>query len=505
MSAASPGAAAVPAGFAFDNTYARELEGAYAHWQPAQVPQPALVKLNHALADELGLAPDLLDSPLGARIFSGNALPEGASPIAQAYAGHQFGGFSPQLGDGRALLLGEVIDRHGQRRDIAFKGSGHTPFSRGGDGKAALGPVLREYLIGEAMHALGIPTTRALAATLTGEFIYRDAGALPGAVLTRVAASHLRVGTLQYAAARRDTDLLRRVANYAIARHAPACRDDANPWLALLRSVSERQAELVARWMLVGFIHGVMNTDNMTLSGETIDYGPCAFMDHYDPDTVFSSIDTQGRYAYANQPTIAQWNLARLAEALLPLLHEDAEQAVALAMSVLEAFPDRYQEHWLAGMRAKLGLGGEEPDDLALATDFLATMVGQSVDYTQAFRALADAVHAGDPRASGLRAHYADPSALDVWLPRWQARLASDGLAPAHRAHAMRAVNPVYIARNHRVEEALSAAVEHQDYAPFESLLTVLRQPFDERAGLAGYAEPAPAAVSARYRTFCGT
>ncbi len=492
-------------GFVFDNTYARDLEGLYVPWKAVQVAEPRLVKLNHALAEELGLDAEALDSAAGALIFSGSQLPPGAATIAQAYAGHQFGGFSPQLGDGRALLLGEVIDQHGRRHDIAFKGSGRTPFSRGGDGKAALGPVLREYLIGEAMHALGIPTTRALAAVTTGETVRRESN-LPGAVLTRVAASHIRVGTFQFVTARSDDALLRRLADYVIGRHYPELQGRADPCLGLLRAVSERQAALIARWMNVGFIHGVMNTDNMTLSGETIDYGPCAFMDRYDPATVFSSIDEQGRYAYVNQPPIANWNLARLAEALLPLLGEDQDKAVAQAMEILGAFQERYQHYWLQGMRLKLGLAREEADDLALAADFLATMEGQGVDFTLAFRRLSDAAEgAGASGDAGLRELYADDSMLQAWLVRWRARLKTEPIAPAQRAAAMRAVNPLYIPRNHQVEAALAAAVDLGDYAPFEKLLAVLQRPFDEQAGLAAYAEPAPVHESVGYRTFCGT
>jgi len=495
----------LPVFFAFDNSYARDLEGLYVPWKAVEVPQPKLVKLNHVLATELGLDVQALDSPEGALMFSGNQLPEGTATIAQAYAGHQFGGFSPQLGDGRALLLGEVIDKHGRRRDIAFKGSGRTPFSRVGDGKAALGPVLREYLIGEAMHALGIPTTRALAAVTTGEVVRRERN-LPGAVLTRVAASHIRVGTFQFVAARGDDAMLRKLADYVIGRHYPEVQGEADPYLGLLRAVSERQAELIARWMNVGFIHGVMNTDNMTLSGETIDYGPCAFMDHYNPATVFSSIDEHGRYAYANQPPIANWNLARFAEALLPLLGEDQNRAVEQAMEILGTFQERYEHYWLRGMRQKLGLTQEQGDDFVLATDFLKTMEGQGVDYTQAFRRLADAAEAADAAREGLlRKLYADDAALDAWLPRWRKRLNAESVAPAQRAQAMRAVNPVYIPRNHRVEEALSAAVERGDYAPFEKLLAVLQRPFDEQMALSAYADPAPAGESAGYQTFCGT
>ena len=495
--------------FSFDNTYARDLEGLYVPWNAAEVTEPRLIKLNHALAEELGLDAKALNTPEAALIFSGNQLPVGTSTIAQAYAGHQFGGFSPQLGDGRALLLGEVIDKHGRRRDIAFKGSGRTPFSRGGDGKAALGPVLREYIIGEAMHALGIPTTRALAAVTTGETVRRERN-LPGAVLTRVAASHIRVGTFQFVTARGDDATLRKLADYVIARHYPELKDQSNPYLGLLRAVCERQAELIARWMNVGFIHGVMNTDNMTLSGETIDYGPCAFMDHYNPATVFSSIDEQGRYAYANQPPIANWNLARFAEALLPLLaveqNDDQDLAVQKAMEILEVFQARYEHYWLCGMRRKLGLTRDEADDLALARDFLKGMEGQGVDFTQAFRRLADAAEAADASREGwLRKLYADDAKLDAWLPRWRARINAEALAPVERAQAMRAVNPVYIPRNHRVEEALAAAVDLGDYAPFEKLLTVLQQPYDEKMEFAAYAEPALASESAGYQTFCGT
>lgn len=495
--------------FSFDNTYARDLDGLYVPWKAAEVAEPKLIKLNHALAEELGLNAKALDTPEGALIFSGNQLPPGTTAIAQAYAGHQFGGFSPQLGDGRALLLGEVIDKHGMRRDIAFKGSGRTPFSRGGDGKAALGPVLREYLIGEAMHALGIPTTRALAAVTTGETVRRERN-LPGAVLTRVAASHIRVGTFQFVTARGDDVMLRKLADYVIARHYPELKDQADRYLGLLRAVCERQAELIAGWMNVGFIHGVMNTDNMTLSGETIDYGPCAFMDHYNPATVFSSIDEYGRYAYANQPPIANWNLARLAEALLPLLaieqNDDHDRAVEKAMEILEPFQGRYEQYWLRGMRQKLGLTRDEADDLALARDFLTGMEGQGVDFTQAFRRLADTAEAADASREGwLRKLYADDSALNAWLPRWRARQNAESVAPAQRAQAMRAVNPVYIPRNHRVEEALAAAVDLGDYAPFEKLLAVLQQPFKEKMEFAAYADPAPAHESAGYQTFCGT
>ena len=496
---------------AFDNTYARELPGFYAASTPATAPAPALLFLNEALADELGLDAAALDGPEGAALFSGNALPEGAEPLAQAYAGHQFGGFSPQLGDGRALLLGEVVDRHGKRRDMAFKGSGRTPFSRGGDGKAAVGPMLREVLIGEAMHALGIPTTRALAVAATGEAVMRDT-ALPGAVLTRVAASHLRVGTFQYFAARGEIDKLRQLADYSIARHDSGLTGTPGRHLALLRAVAARQARLIAKWMNVGFIHGVMNTDNMTISGETIDYGPCAFMEAYDPATVFSSIDHGGRYAYANQPLIARWNLARLAEALLPLMAESNDEAavnraVADVTDVIDEVPALYAQALLQGQRAKLGLKppGDDHGDRALADDWLALLQQHGVDFTLAWRRLADAA-AGD--ANPLRALFAQAGAANPWLERWRARCAQDdsgdGGARRARAARMRQVNPWIIPRNHRVEEALTAATGNE-LGPFNSLLAALRRPYDEDPVLARYAQPAPAQVTAGYQTFCGT
>jgi uncharacterized protein YdiU (UPF0061 family) len=497
-------------GFRFDNSYARELDGFYVPWQPAAVPAPKLLFLNRSLASELGLDLSGLDEAAAAALFAGNALPEGAEPIAQAYAGHQFGGFSPQLGDGRALLLGEVIDREGHRRDIAFKGSGRTRFSRGGDGKATVGPMLREVLIGEAMHALGIPTTRALAVAATGEPVLREHRVLPGAVLTRVAASHIRVGTFQFFAARGDEERVRRLADYTIARHDPALAGTPDRYLALLRAVAQRQARLIAQWMNVGFIHGVMNTDNMTLSGETIDYGPCAFIEAYDPATVFSSIDHGGRYAYGNQPLIARWNLARLAETLLPLLADEPERAVALASEVIDGFPDLYGRFLLEGQRAKLGLAGsraaDDGADAALAADWLALLQTGRVDFTSAWRRLADAAAGDDAPLRALFAHGRDP---DAWLARWRARCAADDgsalPAGAERALRMRAVNPRVIPRNHRVEEALSAAADDDRLEPFERLLDALRRPFDDAPELAPYAEPAAATVTAGYRTFCGT
>jgi uncharacterized protein YdiU (UPF0061 family) len=485
--------------FGFDNSFVRDLEGLYVPWRAASTPAPRLLALNEELAGELGIDAGALRTPEGVATLVGNRVPEGAAPVAQAYAGHQFGGYSPSLGDGRALLLGEVLDVHGRRRDLHLKGSGRTPFSRGGDGKAAVGPMLREYVIGEAMHALGIPTTRGLAVVGTGEQVVRETP-LPGAVLVRVAASHLRVGTFQYAAAMDDPSLLRRLADHAIARHHPHAAGAHEPYLALFEAVVEAQASLVARWMLVGFIHGVMNTDNMTISGETIDYGPCAFMDAFDPATVFSSIDHGGRYAYGNQPLIAQWNLARFAEALLPLLGADVDAAVSSVTEVLASYPDRYERHWRQGMRAKLGIDDPQPEDAGLIDELLGLLEAQRVDLTSCFRALSSSV-LGD--TAPARSLFAEPAPFDVWSERWRARLLSGGRDPQATAQAMDRVNPVYIPRNHRVEEALAAATVG-DVQPFARLLEVVTRPFDERPGLEPYATPAPPSDSC-YRTFCGT
>ncbi|MCK9284811.1 MAG: YdiU family protein [Rhodocyclaceae bacterium] len=493
--------------FVFDNSYARDLPGFYAPCPPQTVRAPHLLFLNQALADELHLDLDADAAQAHAELFAGNALPAGAAPIAQAYAGHQFGGFSPQLGDGRALLIGEVIDRHGRRRDIAFKGSGRTPFSRNGDGKAAVGPMLREVLIGEAMHALGIPTTRALAVVATGEPVQRET-VLPGAVLTRVAASHLRVGTFEYFAARDDIERVRRLADYAIARHDPDIAGSATPYLDFLRAAIRRQATLVAQWMQVGFIHGVMNTDNMSIAGETIDYGPCAFLEQYVPERAFSSIDTHGRYAYRNQPGIAQWNLARLAETLLPLIDADQKRAVALATAAIEEFPPLYRERWLAGMRDKLGLNATMADDAdsALIDDWLALLETAQVDFTLAWRRLAAAA---EGMAEPLRTLFADSAALDAWLVRWQTRCRAedggDGRTAARRGERMRSINPWLIPRNHRVEEALAAASDHGDLGPFNALLAALRTPYNETPARQHLADPAPGEFTASYRTFCGT
>jgi len=500
--------------FAFDNSFARDLPGFYVKWSPVRVPGPHLRYLNHALANELRLDIGRQDAAALADMLSGNRLPEGADPIAQAYAGHQFGRFSPQLGDGRALLIGEIMDCHDKRRDIAFKGSGPTPFARNGDGKAALGPMLREVLISEAMHALGIPTTRALAVVDTGEAIRREK-LLPGANLTRVAASHIRVGTFEYYAARGDHERVRRLADYTIARHDPGLIGQKGRYLDFLSAVIDRQAALVAQWMGVGFIHGVMNTDNMSIPGETIDYGPCAFMEAYDPKTVFSSIDQHGRYAYQNQPGIAQWNLTRLAESLLPLLADDEEEAVALATDVIASFDGRYQRYWLDVMRAKLGFHDQRPDgedeDGALIAEWLDLLQHNRVDFTLAWRYLADAAE-GNPLP--IRDLFADHLALDVWLAKWQTRCATiDGrthsdtsrIAASTRANNMRRSNPWLIPRNHCVEDALSAASDENDFGPFEQLLNALTHPYEAQAEFVRFSKPAPQAFTASYCTFCGT
>ena len=486
--------------FNFDNSFARSLEGFFVSCQAEPAVAPKLLQFNHALAEELDLDPVALDSEAGLAIFSGNVVPAGSEPLAQAYAGHQFGGFSPQLGDGRAILLGEVIDTRQRRRDIQLKGSGRTPFSRGGDGKAALGPVLREYLIGEGMHALGIPTTRALAAVTTGNDVYRGVS-LPGAILTRVAASHIRVGTFQYGAARGDVEKVRELADYAIKRHYPDTANAENPYLEFFAAVTDAQAALVARWMNIGFIHGVMNTDNMTISGETIDYGPCAFMDSYAPGTVFSSIDQHGRYAYANQPAILSWNLTRLAETLIRFVDPDKDRAIELLTDVVQRIQPLYETYWLDGMRSKIGLLTQDPLDLELINDFLWVMEVGHADFTLVFRRLAQVLR-GDSDA--VRHLFKEPDAFDVWAQRWRKRLEQDGIAAESTAQAMDRVNPIYIPRNHKVEEALAAAVDQEDMTPFSELLTVLSHPFDEVAGKEAYAAPAPV-TNIPYQTFCGT
>jgi uncharacterized protein YdiU (UPF0061 family) len=479
----------VPTIAAFDNSYARLPARFFQEIAPSPVASPRLIKLNAPLAAALGLDLAGLDESALAALFSGNAIPPGAAPLAQAYAGHQFGGFSPQLGDGRANLLGEVLDQAGRRWDIQLKGAGPTAFSRRGDGRAALGPVLREYLISEAMHGLGIPATRALAAVTTGEMVARE-GMVPGAVFTRVAASHIRVGTFQYFAARGDAQAVRLLADYVIARHYPAAAAAPNPCLALLAAIVAAQARLIARWMGVGFIHGVMNTDNMAVSGETIDFGPCAFMDDYDPAKVFSSIDHAGRYAYANQPAIAQWNLARLAETLLPVMGLQEDAAVEAATAVLQDFGETYQAAWLAELRAKLGLYAKDDGDAALAAQLFAAMHAAGADFTVTFRALSE-----DQPVT--------PPGLDAWTADWRARLAREAPDPL-RPQKMRRKNPAFIARNHRVEQAIAAATATRDFGPFETLLALLERPFDEHNEFAEYRRP-PTADEQVKLTFCGT
>jgi uncharacterized protein YdiU (UPF0061 family) len=478
---------------ALQDRFFRDLPEMAVPWQAETAPDLGLLVLNERLAADLGLEGAWLRGPDGLRFLAGNLVPAGATPVAQAYSGHQFGGYVPRLGDGRALLLGEVLDKHGRVRDVHLKGSGPTPFARGGDGLAAVGPMLREYVVSEAMHALGVPTTRSLAVVATGRQVQRDA-LLPGAVLARVASSHLRVGSFQYAAATNNQDLLRRLADHAIARHHPGAAEAERPYLALFESVVAVQASLVAKWMLIGFVHGVMNTDNMTISGETIDYGPCAFMEAYDPDTVFSSIDFWGRYAYGNQPVIAGWNLARFAEALLPLLADDLEEAVALAEGSFAVFKDRYDAVWSSGMRAKLGLSADLDTQAVtpLVDELLALLAESHVDYTSFFRHLGRAAN-GD--AEPTRGLFINLAGFDDWLSRWKA------LGPD--AALMERTNPVYIPRNHLVEEALAAATAG-DLDPLERLLDAVTSPYQERPGLERYASPAPEDFGA-YQTFCGT
>ncbi len=486
--------------FASITRYAALPERFYARLEPTPVAAPRLIRVNTALAERLGLDPEALAA--AEAVLAGNVIPEGATPLAAAYAGHQFGHFVPQLGDGRAILLGEVVAPDGKRFDIQLKGSGRTPFSRGGDGRAAVGPVLREYIVSEAMAALGVPTTRALAAVTTGEPVRRET-MLPGAILTRVASSHIRVGTFQYFAARSDTEGVRLLADHAIARHYPESADAENPYRALLDAVVARQASLVAHWLLIGFIHGVMNTDNCSVAGETIDYGPCAFMDTYDPATVFSSIDQHGRYAYGNQPRIAVWNLARLAETVLPLLSDTEETSVAVAQDVLAAFSPRFEAAYFGGLRRKIGLATEQDGDVTLVNDLLKAMAEHEADFTLTFRHLCDA--AADPSADAtVRALFSDPTAFDAWAARWRWRLGEEAAEPAAIRDAMRAVNPAYIPRNHLVEAALTAAIERDDYAPFEQLLEVLSRPFEERPGFEVYARP-PKPEERVLQTFCGT
>ncbi|OMP67033.1 protein adenylyltransferase SelO [Domibacillus epiphyticus] len=482
------------AGWNLDNSYTRLPQSFYTEHTPTAVRKPELAIFNDSLAESLGLKAEELKSEEGAAVMAGSRIPDGALPLAQAYAGHQFGHFT-MLGDGRALLLGEQISPQGVRFDIQLKGSGRTPYSRGGDGRAALGPMLREYIISEAMHALGIPTTRSLAVVTTGEPVIRETE-LPGAILTRVAASHLRVGTFQYAAKFGTEEELKALADYTLKRHYPEVEENDDRYLSLLQEVIKKQAALIAKWQLVGFIHGVMNTDNMTISGETIDYGPCAFMDTYEPATVFSSIDLHGRYAYGNQPQIGGWNLARFAETLLPLLHDDEEQAVELAQEAISAFPELYQQNWLAGMRAKLGIFNEEEQDKSLVESLLSMMQKQRADYTNTFRALTF------NQLEGI-ALFETPEFAE-WQTLWQDRLSRQEESKASSQQLMQNSNPAVIPRNHRVEEALEAAVKQGDYSVMERLLAVLSSPYAHSSEQADYTTP-PAPSTVPYRTFCGT
>ncbi|MBA4781800.1 MAG: YdiU family protein [Rhizobiales bacterium] len=486
-------------GIPFDNSYARLPEHFYVRQKPTPVAAPRLIRVNRALAEELGIDPDFLASPLGLAVLSGNLVAAGSQPLAMAYAGHQFGHFVPQLGDGRANLLGEVIDRNGIRRDIQLKGAGLTPFSRMGDGRAALGPVLREYIVSEAMYALGVPTTRALAAVQTGEHVWRNER-LPGAILARVAASHVRVGTFQYFAVRRDTQALRTLADYVIGRHYCAAKENAEPYAALLDAVLAAQAELIAKWIGLGFIHGVMNTDNMQIAGETIDYGPCAFMDTYDPTTVFSSVDQYGRYAFQNQPAIAQWNLAQFAQCLLPLLDPDQPRAVEKAQAVINTFPDRFDAALTRTLGAKLGLVAPGPADLDRARSFLELMAQGSVDFTLGFRCLRDHI-AGQ---SGPPALFENKAMFEEWAAGWRQRLREEGRAPDTVCRDLDRVNPAIIPRNHRVEEAIRAAEDAGDFKPFEALTEALRAPFERDGEKSVYARP-PRDAEKVTQTFCGT
>jgi uncharacterized protein YdiU (UPF0061 family) len=477
----------------FDNSYVHLPPLFFVKQRPTLVREPHLAILNSALVKSLGLNPEYFQDGGDISVFSGNRLPKGAEPIAQAYAGHQFGYFTI-LGDGRAILLGEHITPEGKRFDVQLKGAGQTAFSRRGDGRATLGPMLREYIISEAMHALGIPTTRSLAVVTTGEPVFREA--LPGAILTRVAASHIRVGTFQYIAARSELADLKTLADYTLQRHYPDRLEADNPYLALLQAVIERQAALIAKWQLVGFIHGVMNTDNMSIYGETIDYGPCAFMDTYDPATVFSSIDHQGRYAYANQPSIAQWNLARFTETLLPLLHSDQKKSLLLGNAAIESFPAIFQRYWLSGMRAKLGLFTQEVNDLSLSNALLAWMQKNRKDYTHTFRALSSETLAEAP--------FFKEAGFEDWYTLWQARLARQAENSETVLQGMRVHNPAIIPRNHRVEEALKAAVEQGDLSVMHKLLNLLETPYADFQDQADYGLP-PTVDGQLYQTFCGT
>jgi serine/tyrosine/threonine adenylyltransferase len=485
--------------FQFDNSYEQDLGGLYLKVSPTRVSAPKLIRFNYDVAKELRLDVERLNTSELANLFSGNKIPDGAQPLAMAYAGHQFGHFSPQLGDGRAILLGEVIDRLGNRHDIQLKGCGRTPFSRGGDGRSALGPVLREYIVSEAMHALGIPATRALAAVRTGEDVHREMP-VPGGVFTRVAASHIRVGTFQFFAARGDFSSVKRLTEYAVKRHYPEAAQAQKPALAFLEMVAHRQASLIAKWLSVGFVHGVMNTDNCAISGQTIDFGPCAFMDHYDRHALFSSIDKDGRYASSNQASIIQWNLARLAETLVPLIDPDQDKAVVFANDVLSAFPAKFERFRMEEMGRKLGFISVQQGDAQLLTGLLDRMQLETIDYTIAFRALSLPDESKQQFAGLFNAR----DLISIWIADWQKRLKTENRDVAAVAASMLAVNPKYIARNHRVEEVIRAAVDHNDFAPFHRLVDVLARPFDDQPENSQYSNP-PLENERVTKTFCGT
>jgi serine/tyrosine/threonine adenylyltransferase len=485
--------------FQFDNSYEQDLGGLYLKVSPTRVSAPKLIRFNYDVAKELRLDVERLNTSELANLFSGNKIPDGAQPLAMAYAGHQFGHFSPQLGDGRAILLGEVIDRLGNRHDIQLKGCGRTPFSRGGDGRSALGPVLREYIVSEAMHALGIPATRALAAVRTGEDVHREMP-VPGGVFTRVAASHIRVGTFQFFAARGDFSSVKRLTEYAVKRHYPEAAQAQKPALAFLEMVAHRQASLIAKWLSVGFVHGVMNTDNCAISGQTIDFGPCAFMDHYDRHALFSSIDKDGRYASSNQASIIQWNLARLAETLVPLIDPDQDKAVVFANDVLSAFPAKFERFRMEEMGRKLGFISVQQGDAQLLAGLLDRMQLETIDYTIAFRALS-LPEENKEQFAGL---FSAMDLISIWIADWQKRLKTENRDVAAVAASMLAVNPKYIARNHRVEEVIRAAVDHNDFAPFHRLVDVLARPFDDQPENSQYSNP-PLENERVTKTFCGT
>ena len=488
---------------AFDNNYALLPDRFYARQAPVPVAHPGPIRVNRELAGQLGLDADWLASDAGTEVVAGNAVPEGAEPIATVYAGHQFGGYNPQLGDGRAVLLGEVLSPDGKRFDLQLKGSGPTPYSRGGDGRSPLGPVLREYILSEAMYRLGVPTTRALAAVTTGDRVARESF-LPGAVLARVASSHIRIGTFQYFAAHKDAEALHLLADHVIERHYPTAQQSENPVLALLEAVIFRQAQLVAQWQLLGFIHGVMNTDNMLVCGETIDYGPCAFMDQFNPEMVFSSIDHGGRYAYRNQPAIAHWNLSCLAQALLPILHEDQEQAVALAQKSIDAFPDLFLQANTPGTARKLGLQAIGKQDTALVEDLWQLMAEHQLDFTLTFRRLADLADEGNENANDVADLFEFPADLQPWLERWRVRVAQEITSPADRQLTMYRANPVFVPRNHLVEAAIVAATDNNDFSVFHQLVDLLEQPHEYSPELARFAIP-PRPEEVVRQTFCGT